>query len=450
VVVVGVVTGTIAANLMSDRSLWTSLFKGFCNAGEAVLAAWLLVRWFDRPFRFGDLRRVLGFLAAAGLAAVASAIGGAASMTLPNADTTAPYWDVWRAWFLSDGVGIVAVAPLVIGLAEVWRKPPSRGELIEGLGVLGLMALVCLYTMSQKTGSWLSFSPNVLVLPLLLWLTARCPPNFGIAGAFLVSVSIIFATTFGIGRFGDAAVPSMERVTGAQVATMNVTFFALVLAVLFAQRKKAEDHKDLLISELDHRVKNTLAAVVAIAEQTRASSNSIDAYLALLRGRIRSLANTHALLSLNRWQGIAIGELVRGELAPCMRDGNTLIEGPDIHLTADAVQVLAIVLHELTTNAAKYGALSNGAGRVSVHWDWCSKESLSGGVILRWRETGGPTVSASAKPGYGTEVICDLIPYELGGSVDYAITRWKQTELAANWKYPTSGSPPTLGGSTHE
>ena len=93
-VVVGVVTGTIAANLMSDRSLWTSLFKGFCNAGEAVLAAWLLVRWFDRPFRFGDLRRVLGFLAAAGLAAVASALGGAASMTLLNAHTTAPYWDV--------------------------------------------------------------------------------------------------------------------------------------------------------------------------------------------------------------------------------------------------------------------------------------------------------------------------------------------------------------------
>jgi integral membrane sensor domain MASE1 len=119
--------------------------------------------------------------------------------------TPAPYWDVWRTWFLSDGVGIAVVAPLMIGLGQMWRKPPSRGEWIEGLSVLGLTALACLFTMNSKTGSWLSFSPSALVLPLLLWLTARCQPTFGIAGAFLASLAIIFATTFGIGRFGDAA-----------------------------------------------------------------------------------------------------------------------------------------------------------------------------------------------------------------------------------------------------
>jgi two-component sensor histidine kinase len=104
-----------------------------------------------------------------------------------------------------------------------------------------------------------------------------------------------------------------------------------------------------------------------------------------------------------------------------MRDGNTLIEGPDIHLSADAVQTVAIVLHELTTNAAKYGALANGAGRVSVRWNWCSEDSLRGGVVLEWRETEGPIVPAEAKPGCGTGVIRDLIPYEPGGSVDYVL-----------------------------
>src|SRR6516162_9155736 len=219
--VIGVVVGTIAAGLVSDsRNFLTSVINGFWNAGEAVAAAWLLECWFGQPFAFGDLRRVAGFLVAAGLATAAFAIGGAATLTLLHTNTSAPYWHIWREWFLSSWVGMVVVAPLVIAAAQMWRKPPPRREWIEGLGVLGLMALVCLYTMNQKTGSWLSFAPNVLVLPLLLWLTARCPPTFGIAGAFLVSVSIIFATTFGIGRFGDVAVPIMKRVTGAQVATM--------------------------------------------------------------------------------------------------------------------------------------------------------------------------------------------------------------------------------------
>src|SRR5262249_18007926 len=141
--VFGVLVGTIAANLMGDRSLWTSTFKGFCNAGEAVFAAWLLERWHGRPFTFGDLRRVLGFVAAAGIAAAASAVGGAATMTLFH--TAAPFWEVWRAWFLSDGVGIVAVAPLVIGLNQIWRELPSRAESIEGVAVLTLLALISLY-----------------------------------------------------------------------------------------------------------------------------------------------------------------------------------------------------------------------------------------------------------------------------------------------------------------
>ena len=179
---VGVIIGTVAANLMSDRNIWTSLFKGFCNAGEAVLVAGLIERWFGRPFAFDDLRRVLGFVAAACLGAAASALGGAATMTLFH--TAAPYWDVWRAWFLSDAVGIVVVAPLVIELGQVWREPPSRGELIEGLGVLALLTLVRFYVMGQPGDSWLSFNPGIMVLPPLLWLAARCPPVFAIAGVF--------------------------------------------------------------------------------------------------------------------------------------------------------------------------------------------------------------------------------------------------------------------------
>jgi PAS domain S-box-containing protein len=239
--VIGVVVGTVAASLMSDRNLLTSLFNGFWNAGEALLVVWLLERWFGQSFTFGDLPHVAGFLVAAGIATAASAIGGAATMTLLHSDTTAPYWHVWREWFLSSWVGLVVIAPLVIGLAQVWRTPPTRKEWIEGVGVLSLTAVACSVTMTQKTGSWVSFSPGAFVLPLLLWLTARFQPAFGIVGAFVACSAIISATTLGIGRFGDAAVPIAERVAGARLAMMLITNFTLVLAVLFAQRKRAEE-----------------------------------------------------------------------------------------------------------------------------------------------------------------------------------------------------------------
>jgi PAS domain S-box-containing protein len=201
------------------------------------------------------------------------------------------------------------------------------------------------------------------------------------------------------------------------------------------ERRRAEDHKTLLVSELDHRVKNTLACVAAIAEQTRATSNSLDEFLEVLRGRIRSMANAHALLSLNRWGGVDLAELVRGELAPCMNDANTLIDGPAVDVTPDSVQTIAIVLHELTTNAAKYGALSNCNGRVSVRWHWQPDGGPRDGLVLEWCETEGPPV-APATPGYGTSVIRGLIPYELGGTVDYALAadgaRCK-LEIPAKW-----------------
>src|SRR5262249_33959002 len=179
-----------------------------------------------------------GFVAAAGIAAAISAVGGAATITLFH--STAPFWEVWRACFSSDGVGIVAVAPLMIWLGQRRRQLPPRGVVIGGVGVLALLTLISLHVVTHPTGSWPSFSPGAVVLPLLLWLTARCQPTFGIAGAFVASITVICATTFGMGRFGDASVPITERVRGAQVAITMVTLYNLVLAALFAERRRNE------------------------------------------------------------------------------------------------------------------------------------------------------------------------------------------------------------------
>jgi PAS domain S-box-containing protein len=217
-------------------------------------------------------------------------------------------------------------------------------------------------------------------------------------------------------------------------------------------RRKAEDQKSLLIAELDHRVKNVLACVAAVAQRSRECSSSADGFLEVLNGRINSLANTHALLSRSHWEGVDLGELVRSELAFCANDETALIKGPVVGLAPEATQPLAMVLHELATNAAKYGALSNGSGRVLVRW----RRQPNGGsvrkLVLEWRETGGPPVTASNASGFGTSVIRDLIPYELGGAVEYELAREGcrcRLEIPSEWLSTFTRARSTLNRVDH-
>lgn len=133
-----------------------------------------------------------------------------------------------------------------------------------------------------------------------------------------------------------------------------------------------------------------------------------------LDGRIRSMATTHKLLSFGRWQGLSLTELVRRELAPYSTRNNTEINGPEVVLTPEAGQAMAMVLHELTTYAAKYGALSTRNGRVSIRWCQRPNGHSRSHLVFELQEIGGPTVEASGDPSYGTSTIRDLIPYEFG------------------------------------
>jgi two-component sensor histidine kinase len=176
--------------------------------------------------------------------------------------------------------------------------------------------------------------------------------------------------------------------------------------------------------------------VSAIAAHTKAASSSIDDFVAALDGRIRSMATTHELLSARRWHGVSLTELVRRELAPYATRNNTEIRGPEVTLSAHAGQVVSMLLHELATNAAKHGALSVHDGRVSVHWRSGVNGNADAPVVIEWQESGGPTVRAPDTPGYGAEVIRDLIPYELGGTVDLAFASEGlqcRLEIPAEW-----------------
>jgi PAS domain S-box-containing protein len=182
-------------------------------------------------------------------------------------------------------------------------------------------------------------------------------------------------------------------------------------------RKRAEAREKMLTAELNHRVKNILAQVAGIAKFTCEGSRSIDEFFQSLDGRIQSLATAHTLLGQSGWQGVRVDALVRSQLAPYTNHTNITISGTDVMLGAAEIQALTMVLHELATNAAKYGALSIPGGRVSVSWD-CATNEKETNLVFLWRELGGPPVPSKIEAGYGTDLIRNLIPHELGGVVD--------------------------------
>jgi two-component sensor histidine kinase len=148
------------------------------------------------------------------------------------------------------------------------------------------------------------------------------------------------------------------------------------------------------------------------------------------------MTTTHELLSSGRWQGVSLTELVRRELAPYATGNNTEIDGPGIFLKPEAGQAMAMVLHELATNAAKYGALSTNNGRVSIRWHRHLSGNPRSHLVFEWQELGGPPVVALGKSSYGTSTIRDLIPYEFGGTVDLVLAPEGiqcRLELPAEW-----------------
>jgi len=200
------------------------------------------------------------------------------------------------------------------------------------------------------------------------------------------------------------------------------------------ERKRAEETQKLLMAELNHRVKNVLATISAIITQTQEASGSHTDFVTALTRRINSLARTHELLSESNWRGASLAEIVRREFAP-YATGNAEARGPSITLKAEATQAVATVLHELTTNAAKYGAFSDRTGRVSVQWRWLQNGSRDR-LVIEWQEADGPPVRAPSQTGYGTSIIRELIPFELGGKVEliYACEGVRcQLEIPTNW-----------------
>lgn len=192
--------------------------------------------------------------------------------------------------------------------------------------------------------------------------------------------------------------------------------------------EQATRRQELLAREVDHRAKNALAVVQSIIRLTRA--DDVNAFSKAVHGRIRAMAGAHNLLSASRWAGASLARLVEEELSPYQQGGRREAAGPPVTLRPSAAQAAAMALHELATNAAKYGAFSQTGGVVTVFWR-VEEQNL----VIEWREHGGPRVSAPSATGFGAKVIGATIGEQLNGAVHF---RWEPDGLCCTLSIPNT------------
>src|SRR5262249_24198099 len=196
----GVVVATLATHLIISDPLWAGVALGLCNGAEALVIAGLIHHCFGADFGLVRIRHVISLVAAAVAGAAVSGIGGGIVYRLLQGPSVSML-NTWQHWFASDAVGIIAVAPLVIGLACIVRRPPPLSEVIEGMLALAALAMTTAFIILLPRELWETVFPITWLFPILLWLAARCEPPFSRGGGVLVFLAIVLVDPVGQGHF---------------------------------------------------------------------------------------------------------------------------------------------------------------------------------------------------------------------------------------------------------
>src|SRR6516165_4306767 len=271
-VVSGVIVAVVADHLIMADPLRVGIAFALSDAAETLIIAGLIERYFGAEFSLDRLRNVLGILAAAVIGTCVSGIGGVAASVLLRPPTV-PILTIWQHWVASNTIGFIAVAPLLIGLAAALRQRPQSNELVEGAAALTTLAgmTAVIITLSQER--WETVVPIAWLSPKLLRLAARCRTVFAAAGAFILSITIVCTTVFGIGHFGDLSLPIDDRILGAQASILVVALSAYVLAALFAERRESEarltSSNTMLERERSNKLMNLEAMAASISHEVR-------------------------------------------------------------------------------------------------------------------------------------------------------------------------------------
>lgn len=281
-------------------------------------------------------------------------------------------------------------------------------DAIEGCYCLVVTEEALLAEDRTRLADWIAGQPtwSDYTLVLLTWRGTQLDQRLH----FLVDNAVTLERPFGPQALG-AAVRSAVRARKRQLQVKS----------FLDERERADERQKLLIRELHHRVKNTLANVQAVLGATARSASTVQDFHRSFSARIHSLAKTHSFLTEDYWQRASLQEMLKAELSVYDNDAKRVrLSGLDVFLVADQAVPLGMAIHELATNSAKYGSLSAATGIVDVEWhtDGCAEgERLS----LSWRESGGPAVMPPSHEGFGTILIERVLKVQLEAdvSVDY-------------------------------
>jgi two-component sensor histidine kinase len=188
------------------------------------------------------------------------------------------------------------------------------------------------------------------------------------------------------------------------------------------ERKRWEEHQQLLINELNHRVKNTLATVQSIASQTLRNARSMEEAGSAMEARLLALSRAHDVLTRENWESASLEEIIKEALAPYRheREDRLRVAGPDVRFSPRMALAIAMALQELATNAIKYGALSNSSGKVRIEWAISPRtepDDSETRLRLTWTESGGPVVAPPSRWGFGARLIERSLAQDLNGEV---------------------------------
>ncbi|MCJ2064733.1 GAF domain-containing protein [Methylobacterium sp. J-088] len=215
---------------------------------------------------------------------------------------------------------------------------------------------------------------------------------------------------------------------------LRITLLEVILRLTDSaekERKGAQERQELLIAELNHRVRNILNLIRGVVAQSKSSAGSVEDFAATVGSRIQALARAHDQITSSNWGPGSLRDLIALEAGAYLgaKADRVILDGTDVLLEPQAFSTLALVLHEMMTNSAKYGALCDSLGRVDVRWERDALDYL----VIHWRESGGPTVRAPTRRGFGTAIIERSIPYELKGEAD---VRYELSGVEARFTVP--------------
>jgi two-component sensor histidine kinase len=398
-------------NYLTAGSLLTSTAIAFGNTFEAVATAFLVKRWANGERVFATPSGVGKFaIISAGTTTISATIG-VGSLLLAGYATAGSGAPVWLTWWLGDFAGAVVVTPVVL----LWMMfPTSRtsNALAEGaivylaafiVGVIAFSPLIPQTSLRDPLG-FLAIAP-------LLWAALRLGPRDTATVAAILAACAVWGTLMQAGPFARAT--QNESFLLVLMFMISTTIPSLALSADVTGRRQAQEHQQLLLRELSHRVGNTLAVLNSVFRRSALHARSVSELETAFQGRLLNLAATHRLLGEANWESASVRDLVKAAVEPyCPPEYEGCdFTGDDIHVPGSIATSLTMVLHELATNAAKHGALKSKEGKLKV--DWWEEEHTKKGMVLHfaWHETvlGSGAVATTQNTGYGTALIDSTI-----------------------------------------